>query len=201
MTDLLKILHPDIPLTIGWSHPSHWKNIYKNLDIVSFHYYDQVEKFKNHIDLIQTEKPTMLTEYGLPTFNSWFLPHGHSHREQNWYLAKLTIDCERYLSGCLLWTLHDFKNVPSWVAPFSKSPINYYNQRNMGLLNHELNEKPFARWLKSHRTLPPKKPDNEMFFKPFKITLCILFVLFFGFSMFIFRKFRKRDYTSPSPET
>ncbi len=183
MVNLMKINYPNIPVTIGWSHPNHWHNVHKNLDVISFHYYDHIDNFKKSIDLIETNKPKMLTEYGLPTFNSWLLPHGHSYREQNWYSAKLTTECERYLDACLLWTLYDFVDVPSWVAPFFKSPVNYYNQRNMGVLTTDLKEKPIARWLKSHRTITPDKPTKEMFFKPFKMTLFILLL----FSLYIIR--------------
>ncbi|ABX04821.1 MAG TPA: hypothetical protein DEF47_21650 [Herpetosiphon sp.] len=172
----LRRLDPHHLITIGWSTPEAAERLYQDVDLVSFHYYGSTELLATHYQRLRQvvgEKPLLLTEIGMPTWNSPFFPHGHNQREQANYLTGLMQQAEAY-NGFLIWTLFDIPEVPKAVAgfwPWQRGP-----QTQLGLYNETYEPKliskvllglepsPFIRWW-------------EAWLKPFRITLIVLSML------------------------
>ncbi|GAC1637089.1 MAG: cellulase family glycosylhydrolase [Herpetosiphon sp.] len=134
-------------ITIGWSTPDHAATLAGSMTVVSFHYYAPAPDFAAAYNRLRAEvpdRPLLLTEFGVSTWNSFFFPNGHTPAEQAAYIATLlsfirSSDC----SGALVWTLHDLTYVPSSVAgrlPWRSGP-----QHNFGLFDASGRPKQAAR--------------------------------------------------------
>ena len=128
----------ETPITIGWSLPEPAAALANEVDFVSFHYYAPADQFVEAYEALQAavgeNRPIVLTEFGLPTWNSYLFPNGHTAAEQAVYYADMRrAFSETDLSGYMAWTLYDFPSVPASVAgglPWQTGP-----QRNLGLID------------------------------------------------------------------
>lgn len=175
---------PDLPVTIGWADPRQAHHLSDYLSIVSFHYYGTPEKFKTSVGELSRKvepKPLLLSEFGLPTWNSFFFPHGHSEQEQADYLSSILNQSRRIgLSGYLVWTLYDFPELPSWLENASILPWKTEAQKTMGLFSEKGVPKLSVSVFKDPKSYWPVKNylSNE-FLKPFRITVATLAFLIF----------------------
>ncbi|MBP1464904.1 cellulase family glycosylhydrolase [Candidatus Chloroploca sp. M-50] len=166
---LVRRLAPHHLVTIGWSSPMAARRLADQVDIVQFHYYAPVVEFAPAYAALRTEvpdRPVLLGEFGLPTWNSVF-PHGHTEAEQAVYYADLlTAMREVDAVGTLAWTLYDFTHVPATVAgrwPWQTGP-----QAHMGVIRADGREKPAAALLAPGAVLDvPPVPGWARWLKPF----------------------------------
>jgi len=131
----LKNLDPTTPLTIGWSNPASASLLLDEIDIVSFHSYQNFESFKNSYKELksQTNKPLMLQEFGLPTYSGIWNPLGANEEEQaEYYNEFLTFAKENQLHYAL-WTLYDFDEIPTAVV--GRLPWRKAKQKHFGLID------------------------------------------------------------------
>jgi hypothetical protein len=161
-------------LTIGWSEPQAAPTLAETVDIVSFHYYAPAADLPTHYAALRRaapERPLLLGEFGLPTWNSPLFPHGHTEREQAAYYADtLAVLRMSDSAGFLAWTLYDFDAVPPQVAgrfPWQTGP-----QRYLGVLRADGTPKPAAALLAPAAALDvPRPAPLARFIKPFWLTL------------------------------
>ena len=167
-------------LTIGWSNPLAAQSLPEIVDFVSFHYFAPVTSFPQQYQALKEAvpaKPRLLTEFGLPTWNSFIFPNGHSEPEQAEYYADILSSLRNVDSqGYLAWTLYDFNSVPSGVAgglPWQTGP-----QKEMGIVRADGKFKPAARLLAPQANLEVQRiPDWARFLKPFWLSIISLLFL------------------------
>ena len=173
---LARSLDPHHPLTIGWSTPAAALMLPNSSDFVSFHFYAPAVTLPAQLATIKSavaNRPVLITEFGLPTWNSPFFPNGHSEFEQAEYYADI-LNATRSgdVGGYLAWTLYDFTNVPATVAgryPWQTGP-----QKYLGVLRADGTPKPAAKLLAPNASLDVVRvPAWARFFKPFWLTLII----------------------------
>ncbi len=169
---------PTQPITIGWSTVEAAKVLASDVDIVSFHYYGTSANFPNELADLRRftgDKPLMLQEFGIPTWNSWLFPNGHTQNEQAEYYAEiLQITRDEQLDGYLAWTLYDFSVVPDNVAggrPWEIGP-----QRQLGIYHVDGTPKRAAAYISPNADLStaPTVTVWERFTKPFWRTLFVI---------------------------
>jgi hypothetical protein len=114
--------------------------------MVQFHFYAPVAELATGYVALRhaaPDKPLLLGEFGLPTWNTVF-PNGHTEAEQATYYAALLSRLQHLdpSTGHLAWTLYDFTNVPATVAgrwPWQTGPQAY-----LGIIRADGSEKPAA---------------------------------------------------------
>lgn len=161
-------------LTIGWFSPEAAQAFPEALDIISFHYYAPVSELPNRYLALRRavpERPILVGEFGLPTWNSAFFPHGHTEAGQARYYADLlTVLRTTENAGYLAWTLYDFDQVPANVAgrfPWQTGP-----QKHMGVVRSDGQPKPAALLLAPGVSLSVTRvPGWARFLKPFWLTV------------------------------
>ncbi|MBP7961000.1 MAG: cellulase family glycosylhydrolase [Caldilineaceae bacterium] len=175
---LARRLDPNHLLTVGWSSPEAAAvadpALADLLDLVSFHFYAPAVELADRyaaLRVVALDRPILLGEFGLPTWNSPLFPHGHTEAEQAVYYADLlTALGATDAAGSLAWTLYDFEHVPATVAgrwPWQTGP-----QRQLGLLRGDDTPKPAAALLApgADLTVPPL-PAYARLLKPFWLTV------------------------------
>lgn len=166
-------------LTIGWSTPTAAAALTEQVDVVSLHFYDYADRYAAQYAALRAtapDKPIALTEFGLPTWNSFVMPNGHSEPEQAQYYADLLAATRRSDSvGYMAWTLHDFDHAPPDVAggwPWQTGP-----QRHLGVLRADGSAKPAAALLAPDASLQVRRvPPWARVFKPFWLTCAVVVV-------------------------
>jgi hypothetical protein len=133
------------PITVGWSNASAARLLAKELDFVSFHYYGKVSDFQSVLQQLRgaVDKPILLEEFGLSSYSGLWNVFGGSDKKQEQYHSMMAEILEKEKLPFMIWTLHDFKEVPTAVVgrlPWRKAP-----QRHFGLLDTKGEEKPSAR--------------------------------------------------------
>lgn len=171
---LARAYDPNHLLTVGWSSPDAARTLAEDLDFVSFHFYAPAEQLLPEYTALRAavpDRPIVLTEFGLPTWNSFFFPNGHSEPEQAMYYADVLSALRATDSGgYLAWTLYDFADVPANVAgtwPWQRQP-----QKYLGILRGDGEPKPVAALLAPNADLAVTRiPAWARFLKPFWVTV------------------------------
>lgn len=172
---LVRRFDPDGRVTIGWAAAATAHTHADQLDFVSFHYYDYADRFVDTYTNLreQVDVPIVLTEFGLPTWNSPFFPNGHSEQEQAVYYADVLNAVEETdAAGWMVWTLYDFTHVPSGVAgrwPWQKGP-----QRYLGIVDGDGEMKESVGVISAENSPTPPTIWSRLF-KPFRFTVGALF--------------------------
>lgn len=114
----LKGIDPKHPITIGWSSPEKAILLKNAVDIVSYHYYRDLEGLgAAHSRLTNaTTKPVVLQEFGMSTYRGLWNPLGNSEKDQSDYYTAFYQTQKRDSIHYLSWTLFDFGEIPSRVA-------------------------------------------------------------------------------------
>jgi len=138
-----RVYDPNHLLTIGWSSPEAAVNHSRDLDFVSFHYYRDPKMLT--LDMLKLKqavnnKPILLGEFGIPSNKKWYKPMGYSKEEQSDYLSKMKREMEINEIPYLLWTLHDFDDIPTEVFGYKK--WFHAKQKYFGLLDRNGKKKP-----------------------------------------------------------
>ncbi len=134
-------------ITIGWASPQAATNLKNVVDLVSFHYYQEIDQFQEKVAALRQavpSKPLVLQEYGLSTYRGIWNPFGNSLKDQEAYYKKMQAFLEEEKLAFMLWTLYDFKHVPSSVV--GRLPWRKSNQKHFGILDRLGNPKPAFRF-------------------------------------------------------
>lgn len=176
---LVRFHDPNHLMTIGWSTPNAAQALTDVVDLISFHYYALASDLPGafaSIRAVAPDRPIMLGEFGLPTWNSFFFPHGHTEREQaSYYADVLTAMRATDGAGYLAWTLYDFPEVPPSVA--GRFPWQVGPQGHLGVIRADGTAKPAAALLAPGAVLDgvPREYALARFFKPFWLLMLTTF--------------------------
>jgi len=139
---------PDHLVTIGWSSPEAAINLKDEVDIVSFHYYRDVDDFKSHFSILENnipDKPLVLQEFGLSSYRGFWNPFGNSDNEQANYHQKMQNFFQEKEVSFMSWTLYDFDNIP--ISVVGRKPWHQSKQKYFGFLDRLGNPKPSFRFV------------------------------------------------------
>lgn len=190
---LARELAPRALLTVGWSSAEAASTLADHLDLVSFHFYAPADELPAAFAALRaTGRPVLLSEFGLPTWNSPLFPGGHGEAEQAVYYAEV-LAAQRRAGGAgfLAWTLYDFTRVPATVAgrwPWQTGP-----QRHLGVLRADGSPKAAAALLAPKSAARPAPlPFYARLLKPFWGTVAALALAALALTAFTARRRRRR---------
>lgn len=124
------------PVTIGWSSPEAAKNLAKEVDFVSFHYYREPAQFVNAFQELKSlvpDKPLVLQEYGYSSYDGIWNAYLGSEENQADYIGQMQKLLDSEDIPFVIWTLYDFESVPNSVV--GKLPWRKVRQQHFGLLD------------------------------------------------------------------
>ena len=134
---------PELAATVGWSNAASAPLLVRELDVVSYHDYANVDEAGIRFQAVKAAaagKPVAVTEIGYSAYAVLFgLPS--SPRRQADKLAQ-HLDALRGADGVYIWTLHDF--VRHDAAAIGRSPWRRRLETKFGLLDAKGREKPAA---------------------------------------------------------
>ncbi|NJB71038.1 hypothetical protein GGR42_001500 [Saonia flava] len=137
------------PVTIGWSSPQAAINLSKEVDFVSFHYYQDLNAFEYAMDNLKLEipnKPIVLQEYGISSYSGiWNLYKGSEKKQAAYYEQIQKVIKEKNIPY-VFWTLFDFEEVPVDVA--GRLPWRTKKQHYFGCIDKKGNKKAYFKHLK-----------------------------------------------------
>ena len=136
MIDLVKSLDDVHPVTIGWSNTQSASILEDKVDLVSFHYYEDLNKLDDAIISLKTEipnKPLVLQEFGLSSYSGVWKPFGGSKKKQTNYHKKAQQIIVNNNLQFMSWTLYDFDKIPKEVV--GRLPWRKNIQKRFGFIN------------------------------------------------------------------
>ena len=142
MIILVKSIDKKHPVTIGWSNTESATILMDKLDVISFHYYEDVENFENDYTVLRNkikDKPIILQEFGLSSYGGLWRPFVSSEENQaNYYKQIQKVLTEKEIPF-MSWTLYDFDNVPKEVL--GRLPWRTNPQKKFGFISSTGKEK------------------------------------------------------------
>ncbi|THD67595.1 glycosyl hydrolase family 5 [Robertkochia marina] len=131
----VKKADPKHPVTIGWAHPENAVLLQEELDLVSFHFYRDIEELKMAYDELKKKvnKPLMLGEFGRSSYRGFWNPFGYDQDDQAKYHKEMQEFLHNEGIAFLSWTLYDFKEVPAGVV--GRLPWRKAKQKNFGFID------------------------------------------------------------------
>jgi endo-1,4-beta-mannosidase len=136
MIDLVKSVDGVHPVTIGWSNTQSASILKDKVDLVSFHYYEDLNKLDEAIKSLKTEipnKPLVLQEFGLSSYSGFWKPFGGSEKKQTNYHQKAQEIIANNNLQFMSWTLYDFGTIPKEVV--GRLPWRKNIQKQFGFIN------------------------------------------------------------------
>lgn len=119
MIILIKSIDHKHPVTIGWSNTKSAPILQDKVDVVSFHYYDELADFETEYHKlkgkIKNNKPIILQEFGLSSYGGMWRPFVGSEEKQANYYKEIQKSMTKNSIPFMSWTLYDFDNVPKEV--------------------------------------------------------------------------------------
>ena len=115
---------------------------------MSFHYYEDLEQLDNAIKTLKTEitdKPLVLQEFGVSSYNGLWNPFGTSNDEQAEYHKTIQTILSKNNLQFMSWTLYDFDNIPTEVV--GRLPWRKNNQKYFGFINGNGDRKPSFKYI------------------------------------------------------
>ncbi|WP_271782177.1 cellulase family glycosylhydrolase [Aquimarina algiphila] len=142
MISQIRQFDPNHLVTIGWSDVESASLLKEEIDIVSFHYYRDINNFIEAYNQLNTQinKPMVLQEFGLPSSRGFWSPFGPSEKGQAEYHKQFQEIIKQENIHFLSWTLYDFEEVPSAVV--GKLPWRKHKQKHFGFIDRNGNKKP-----------------------------------------------------------
>lgn len=114
----LKQLDAEHPVTIGWSSPEAAVYLIDEVDVVSYHFYRDLDELATAHQALktQTTKPLVLQEFGLSSYRGIWNPIGANEEDQTTYYRDFFKTQKRDSIHYLSWTLYDFREIPIGVV-------------------------------------------------------------------------------------
>lgn len=136
MIDLVKSIDDKHSVTIGWSNSQSAIILKDKVDIISFHYYEDLEQLDDVVKSLKQEipnKPLVMQEYGISSYSGLWKPFGGSEKKQTNYHKKAQEIIENNNLQFMSWTLYDFGKIPKEVA--GRLPWRKNIQKRFGFIN------------------------------------------------------------------
>ena len=143
MVELVKNIDQNHGVTIGWAKSKNAILLNEELDLVSFHYYEDInelEKVYQQMKIDIPNKPIMLGEYGISSYKGFWKPLGSSKAEQADFHKTMQHIFKRNNIQYMSWTLYDFIKIPKDVVgglPWRKNV-----QKQFGFIDKNGQKKP-----------------------------------------------------------
>ncbi|MCL7763589.1 cellulase family glycosylhydrolase [Polaribacter sp. Z014] len=118
MIILIKKIDKKHPVTIGWSNTKSATILKDKVDVVSFHYYEDIEQLESEYLKLKEEikdKPIVLQEFGLSSYGGFWRPFVGSEEKQANYYKEIQSIMTKNSIPFMSWTLYDFDVVPKEV--------------------------------------------------------------------------------------
>jgi len=148
MIDLIRSIDKKNAITIGWYDPQSSKILKDQVDLISFHYYKPIDMLDNTLLKLKEqfpEKPIVMQEYGISSYNGFWDPFGNSEEDQADYHKKAQQMIKKHDISYMSWTLYDFNNIPNKVIGWK--PWEKQIQKKYGFIDKEGNKKPAFRFI------------------------------------------------------
>jgi hypothetical protein len=142
MIILIKSIDKKHPVTIGWSNTESAVILKDKVDVVSFHYYEDLDNFESeYLNLKEKikNKPVILQEFGLSSYGGFWRPFVSSEKKQANYYKEIQHILTKNSVPFISWTLYDFDVIPDQVLgtlPWRTNP-----QKKFGFLSNIGKEK------------------------------------------------------------
>jgi len=136
MIDLVKSVDTEHPVTIGWSNTQSAPILKDKVDIVSFHYYEDLSALDAAIKTMRKDipnKPLVLQEFGISSYSGFWKPLGSSTEDQANYHKKIQEIIAANNLQFMSWTLYDFVDVPTAVV--GSRPWRRNTQKHFGFID------------------------------------------------------------------
>jgi hypothetical protein len=140
---LIKSIDKNHAVTVGWSNTESATILKDKLDFVSFHYYEDINEFEVAYELLESKiinKPIVLGEFGVSSYNGFWKPFGGSEKTQATYYKELQKVLTKKKISFMSWTLYDFDIVPKEVV--GRRPWRVNPQKKFGFINTKGDKKP-----------------------------------------------------------
>ncbi|AUP77638.1 glycoside hydrolase family 2 TIM barrel-domain containing protein [Flavivirga eckloniae] len=130
--DLVKSIDSIHPVTIGWSNIESAPILKDKIDLITFHYYEDLNNLeKAYLDLKDSipNKPIAITEFGMSSYKGLWNPLGKTEEDQASYHKQAQEIFSENNINYMSWTLYDFTDIPNEVTgmlPWRKTPQKYY---------------------------------------------------------------------------
>lgn len=137
MIDLIKSIDKKHPVTIGWSNVESASILKDKVDVVSFHYYEDLSKFESkYLSLKENikDKPIILQEFGVSSYSGLWRPFAGSEEKQAAYYKEIQKVLTRNNIPFMSWTLYDFDIVPKEVL--GRLPWRTNPQKKFGFISN-----------------------------------------------------------------
>lgn len=148
MVTLIKSLDQKHPVTIGWSNAENASLLSDKLDLVTFHYYESLDKLADIYQDLKLEipnKPIAITEFGITSYKGFWNPFGHSKTRQANYHKKAQGIFNSNAINFMSWTLYDFTEIPKEVV--GRLPWRRQSQGYFGFINENGDPKPAFKYI------------------------------------------------------
>ncbi len=136
MIVLIKSIDKKHPVTIGWSNTESAVILKDKVDVVFFHYYEDVANFESeYLELKEKvkNKPVILQEFGLSSYGGFWRPFVSSEKKQANYYKEIQQVLTKNSVPFMSWTLYDYDEIPNQVLgtlPWRTNP-----QKKFGFLS------------------------------------------------------------------
>ncbi|WP_396600828.1 glycoside hydrolase family 2 TIM barrel-domain containing protein [Algibacter sp. R77976] len=143
MIDLVKSVDDKHPVTIGWSNTQSASILKDKVDVISFHYYEDLNKLDDALKTLKTEipnKPLVLQEFGVSSYRGLWNPFGNSEEDQANYHKKIQEHISENHLQFMSWTLYDFTKIPKEVV--GRLPWRKRAQEHFGFIDQNGETKP-----------------------------------------------------------
>lgn len=143
MIDLVKSVDDKHPVTIGWSNTQSASILKNKVDVVSFHYYEDLDNLDEAIKTLKIEipnKPLVLQEFGISSYRGLWNPFGRSQDDQADYHKKIQEQMAANNLQFMSWTLYDFIEIPKEVV--GRLPWRKRAQEHFGFIDQNGETKP-----------------------------------------------------------
>ncbi|WP_434035539.1 glycoside hydrolase family 2 TIM barrel-domain containing protein [Formosa sp. 4Alg 33] len=131
------------PVTIGWSNVASASILKDKVDLVSFHYYEDLDALDQAIKTLKKKIPNkklVLQEYGISSYNGIWKPFGSSEEDQANYHKKIQDIIAKNDLEFMSWTLYDFTEIPKEVV--GRLPWRKNIQEHFGFIRQNGDRKP-----------------------------------------------------------
>lgn len=142
MITVVKENDPNHLVTIGWSNSTEATHLAKQVDFVSYHFYNAIADLEKETRTLEkiTKKPIVIEEFGVPSYNGIWNLRGSNEKEQAQYHKKMQALFKKNNLAFMSWTLYDFPHVPDQVA--GRWPWQTRRQKSFGFIDIKGNKKP-----------------------------------------------------------
>jgi hypothetical protein len=145
----IKSIDKSHPVTIGWSDAKSAVILQDEVDVISFHYYEDLADFEEEYitlkEKIKNNKPIILQEFGISSYGGFWRPFASSEEKQANYYKEMQKVLAKNSIPFMSWTLYDYDKVPKDVV--GSIPWRVYPQKKFGFLNSSGVKKPSFKFI------------------------------------------------------